>query len=312
MTARISARLTGATIAMALATAALCSSPSRSRGDEGMWLFNNPPRQQLQEKYGFAADRAWLEHFQRAAVRLSSGGSGSLVSSSGLVLTNHHVGADALQKLGTQDHDYLKNGFYAKTPAEEIKCVDEELDVLVSIEDVTERVNAAVSAGADPTTAHQARRAAMNTIEKESFDKTGLRSDVVTLYQGGLYHLYRYKKYTDVRLVFAPEASIAFFGGDPDNFEYPRYDLDICLFRIYENGQSVKNQDYLKWSEAGAGDGELVLVAGNPGKTDRQDTVAHLEFLRDRLFPSQMRKIYRREVLLRTFSERSAENARRA
>ena len=125
----------------------------------------------------------------------------------------------------------------------------------------------------------------MNTIEKESLDKTGLRSDVVTLYQGGLYHLYRYKKYTDVRLVFAPEAGIAFFGGDPDNFEYPRYDLDICLFRVYENGQPVKNQDYLRWSAAGAGDGELVLVAGNPGKTDRQDTVAHLEFLRDRLLP---------------------------
>ena len=306
MTARTSARVMGATIALLIAASAF------ARGDEGMWLFNNPPRKQLQDKYHFAPDRVWLEHLQRAAARFSSGGSGSFVASTGLVMTNHHVGADALQKLGTQDHDYMKMGFYAKTPAEEIKCVDLELDVLMSIEDVTERVNAAVPPGADAAAAHQTRRAAMNTIEKESLDRTGLRSDVVTLYQGGLYQLYRYKKYTDVRLVFAPEAAIAFFGGDPDNFEYPRYDLDICLFRVYENGQPVKNQDYLRWSAAGAGDDELVLVAGNPGKTDRQDTVAHLEFLRDRLFPSQMRKIYRREIVLRTFSERSAENARRA
>ena len=212
-------------------------------------------------------DHAWLEHFQRAAVRFSSGGSGSFVSSTGLVMTNHHVGADALQKLGTQDHDYMKNGFYAKTAAEEIKCADQELDVLVSIEDVTERVNAAVPAGADAAAAYQARRAAMNTIEKESFDKTGLRSDVVTLYQGGLYHLYRYKKYTDVRLVFAPEAGIAFFGGDPDNFEYPRYDLDICLFRVYENGQPVKNQDYLKLERGGGGRRR----AGAGGRKPRQD-----------------------------------------
>jgi hypothetical protein len=306
MTIRISAGLAGAAMGLVLAAGTF------ARGDEGMWLFNNPPRQQMQAKYGFAPDDAWLAHLQRAAARFSSGGSGSFVASTGLVMTNHHVGADALQKLGTQDHDYMKMGFYARTPAEEIKCVDLELDVLASIEDVTGRVNAAVPEGASPATAHLARRAAMNTIEKESVDKTGLRSDVVTLYQGGLYHLYRYKKYTDVRLVFAPEASVAFFGGDPDNFEYPRYDLDICLFRVYENGQPVTNQDYLRWSEAGAGDGELVLVAGNPGKTDRQDTVAHLEFLRDRLFPAQMRKIYRREVLLRTYSERSAENARRA
>jgi hypothetical protein len=307
MTARISASLMmGTTIAMIVAGGSV------GRSDEGMWLFNNPPRKELQAKYGFDPAKSWLEHLQRAAVRFSSGGSGSFVSSTGLVLTNHHVGADALQKLGSHEHDYMSTGFFAKTPEEEIKCVDLELDVLVSIEDVTDRINAAVPAGADPAKAHQARRAAMNSIEQESSDKTGLRSDVVTFYQGGLYQLYCYKKYTDVRLVFAPEASIAFFGGDPDNFEYPRYDLDICLFRVYENGKPVKNHDYLKWSLAGAGDGELVFVAGNPGKTDRQDTVAHLEFLRDRLFPSSMRKIYRREVVLRTYSERSAENARRA
>jgi hypothetical protein len=152
----------------------------------------------------------------------------------------------------------------------------------------------------------------MNTIEQESSQKTGLRSDVVTLYHGGEYHLYRYKKYTDVRLAFAPEQDIAFFGGDPDNFEYPRYDLDICLFHIYEDGKPVKVEHYLPWSKSGAGKDELVFVAGHPGHTDRLDTVRHLEFLRDRQFPSSLRTIFRREVMLTSFSERSLENARRA
>ncbi len=160
--------------------------------------------------------------------------------------------------------------------------------------------------------AEKARRAAMNTIEKESLDATGLRSDVITLYHGGEYHLYRYKKYTDVRLVFAPEQAIAFFGGDPDNFEYPRYDLDVCFFHIYEDGKPLKVEHYLPWSKSGAADGELVFVAGNPGHTDRLDTVKHLEFLRDVNYPSSLRTIFRREVMLSSYSERSLENARRA
>ncbi len=177
---------------------------------------------------------------------------------------------------------------------------------------MTERVNAAVKPDMSPADAQKARRAVMNTIEKESLDKTGLRSDVVTLYQGGEYHLYRYKKYTDVRLVFAPEKEIAFFGGDPDNFEFPRYDLDICFFRAYEDGKPAKPTHFLRWSEAGAGENELVFVAGHPGKTDRLNTVAHLEFLRDRVFPSTLNTLRRREVLLKTFSDESLENARRA
>ena len=186
------------------------------------------------------------------------------------------------------------------------------MNVLQSIEDVTARVNAAVKPEMTPAEAFRARRAVINTIEKESFDKTGLRSDVITLYQGGLYHLYRYKKYTDVRLVFAPEQQTAFFGGDPDNFEYPRYDLDICFFRVYENGKPAKIKHYLEWSKAGAGDGELVFVSGHPGNTDRLNTVAHLDFLRDRVFPFTLRLLFRREVLLRTYSERIEENARQA
>src|SRR4029077_3159532 len=174
------------------------------------------------------------------------------------------------------------------------------------------RVNEAVKPGLSAADAFAARRAVTAAIEKESLDKTGLRSDVVTLYQGGQYHLYRYKKYTDIRLVFAPEFEVAFFGGDPDNFEYPRYDLDICLFRVYENDQPVKIEHFLKWSEAGAGDGELVFVSGHPGRTNRLNTVAHLEYIRDVQMPQTLDLLRRREVLLKTFADRSLENKRRA
>lgn len=290
----------------------VCIGLSLANGDEGMWLFNHPPKKLLKEKHKFEPSDAWFTHLQRSSVRFNSGGSGSFVSSEGLVLTNHHVGADALQKLSSKGQDLVATGFYAKTRAEEIKCLDLELNVLMSIEDVTDRVNAAVLKGANLADAERARRAIMNTIEQESLEKTGFRSDVITLYQGGLYHLYRFKKYTDVRLVFAPEQAIAFFGGDPDNFEYPRYDLDICFFRVYENDKPAKIEHFLKWSRTGAGDGELVFVSGHPGKTDRQDTVANLEYLRDTALPAVLRRLMRLEVLLRTFSERSDENARRA
>jgi hypothetical protein len=283
-----------------------------ARADEGMWLFTDPPTKLLKERYGFEPSEKWLAHVQRSAVRFNSGGSGSFVSADGLVFTNHHVGADTLAKISTPEKDYLTTGFHAKSRADEVKAVDLELNVLQSIEDVTERVDAAVKPGMSSADAQQARRAVINTIEQQSLEKTGLRSDVVTLYQGAKYHLYRYKRYTDVRLVFAPEKEIAFFGGDPDNFEFPRYDLDVCFFRAYENGQPAKVEHYLKWSKAGAKEDELIFVAGHPGRTSRLNTVAHLEFLRDRQFPSVMNTIRRREVLLKTFSDESLENARRA
>src|SRR5713226_250930 len=249
--------------------------------DEGMWLFNRPPRDLLRQRYNFDPSQAWLDHLQKASVRFNNGGSGSFVSSDGLILTNHHVGLDCLQKLSSAARDYVATGFHAKTRAEEVKCVDLELNVLMSIEDVTQRVKAAVTPEMKSADAQRARRAVMNTIEKESLDKTGLRSDVVTLYQGGEFHLYRFRKYTDVRLVFAPEVAIAFFGGDPDNFEYPRYDLDICIFRVWDDDKPAKIEHYLQWSPAGCKDGELTFVSGHPGRTDRLNTVAHLEYLRD-------------------------------
>ncbi|PYI61368.1 MAG: serine protease [Verrucomicrobia bacterium] len=290
--------------------------------DEGMWLFNAPPLKQLKEKYQFEPTPQWLEHLQKASVRFNSGGSGSFVSANGLVITNHHVGADCLQKFGDEQHNYLRDGFYAKTQTEEKKCVDLELNVLMSIEDVTARVNGAVKsgmpglpAGASAQAGEQAanaRKAVIAAIEKESKNKTGLRSDVVTLYQGGAYHLYRYKRYDDVRLVFAPEQQSAFYGGDPDNFEYPRYDLDICIFRVYENGQPAKIDNFLKFNPNGPSDGELTFVSGHPGKTDRQLTLDELADTRDRYLPYVLRMFNRREVLESAYSARSFENARKA
>jgi hypothetical protein len=283
-----------------------------SHADEGMWLFNNPPYKTLQDKYHFQPTAAWLEHLQKSSVRFNSGGSGSFVSAYGLVMTNHHVGADCLQKISTKEKDYVKSGFEARSRSEEPKCVDLELNVLMGIEDVTTRVAGAVTSGMASADAEKARRAVINDIEKESRDKTGLRSNVITLYNGGQYHLYRYKRYTDVRLVFAPQKAIAFFGGDPDNFEYPRYDLDICFFRVYENDQAVHVEHFLKWSEAGAAEGDLIFVSGNPGRTERLDTVAHLEYQRDLVVPGALNLLRRREVLLKNYSDRGSENARRA
>src|SRR6202049_2979248 len=272
-----------------------------SHADEGMWLFNNPPYKTLQDKYHFQPSAAWLEHLQKSSVRFNSGGGGSFVSPDGLVMTNHHVGADCLQKISTQEKDYVAAGFEARSNSEEPKCVDLELNVLMSIEDVTNRVTSAVKPGVAPAEAEKARRAAINEIEKESRDKTGLRSNVIPLYNGGLYHLYRYKSYTDVRLVFSPQKAIAFFGGDPDNFEYPRYDLDICFFRVYENNQPVHVENYLKWSEAGATEGDLIFVSGNPGRTERLDTVAHLDYQRDLAVPGTLNLLRRREILLKNY-----------
>jgi hypothetical protein len=292
---------------------------SAAQADEGMWLFTNPPRKQLQDKYKFDPTEKWLEHVQKSSVRFNSGGSGSFVSPDGLVMTNHHVGLTVLQQISKPGgKDYVKDGFYAETNDKEVKAEHEELNVLMKIEDVTARVNAAVNPDMTPTQAADARRAVMAAIEKEGHEKAkkdGIdpaHTQVVTLYQGGQYHLYTYKKYTDVRLVFAPEQQIAFFGGDPDNFEYPRYDLDICFFRVYEQGKPAKVEHYLTWSKSGAQENELVFVSGHPGRTNRLDTVAELEYQRDRSFPFSLQTLYRLEVAYSVYSGRSEENARRA
>lgn len=283
-----------------------------ARADEGMWLLNDPPRKLLQEKYKFDLTDAWLERAQQASIRFNNGGSGSFVSPDGLIVTNHHIGADSLQKLSPKGKDYYRDGFYARTRAEELKCPDLELNVLQSIEDVTARVNAAVKADMTPAQAFAARRAVMAEIEKESLDKTKMRSDVVTLYQGGLYHLYRSKKYTDVRIVMAPEHGIAFFGGDTDNFEFPRYNLDICFFRAYEDGKPAQVKHYFKWSATGPADGDLVFVTGHPGTTNRLETHAKLVYRRDKTLPYTLARLRALEAALLQFSERGPEQRQMA
>lgn len=280
--------------------------------DEGMWTFDNPPTKLLQERYGFTPTAEWLEHVRLASVRFNDGGSGSFVSPRGLVLTNHHVALGQLQKLSTPEKDYVRDGFFAATQAEELKSTDLELNVLVSMEDVTVRIAAAVPKGANEAEALKARKAEIARIEKESLEKTGLEAEVVTLYQGGEYWLYRYKKYTDVRLVFAPEQQAAFYGGDPDNFTYPRYDLDMAIFRVYENGQPVESKHYLKWNARGAGDGELVFVSGHPGSTERKRTLAQLEFARDYEYPAILKILRRRLGVLRQYAALGPEQARQA
>ena len=282
------------------------------RADEGMWLFEAPPLERLRRDHGFEPSPAWLDHLRLSSVRFGSGGSGSFVSADGLVLTNHHVGAGALQKLGDERHDYYRDGFAAASREQELKCHDLELNVLVSIEDVTDRVQAAVRPGMTVDAAFAARRAALAAIEKASLADTGLRSDVVTLHQGGAYHLYRFKRYTDVRLVFAPEHAIAFFGGDADNFEFPRYDLDVCLFRAYEDGRPARVPHHLAWGRRAVAPGDLVFVSGHPGHTDRAKTVAEIVAMRDRQVPLDLQGIHRLESLFNAFCDEGPEERRQA
>ncbi|NUQ50207.1 MAG: S46 family peptidase, partial [Phycisphaerae bacterium] len=276
--------------------------------DEGMWLVSHPPREILAQRHGFEPTAAWLEHMQKSAVRMDA--SGSLVSRDGLVMTNHHVGSTQLERLSTAERDLLRDGFLARTRDAELRCPDMAMQVLWRIEDVTERVSAAVAAGLSPADAFEARRRVLAEIEQEARQRTGLDCEVVTLYGGARQHLYGYRRYTDVRLVMAPEMDIAFFGGDTDNFEYPRYDLDVCFFRIYENGEPLKAEHYLRWSAGGAADGDLVFVFGHPYRTQRLHTVAHLRFLRDVELPEKLRSLWRREVKLAEFRQRGPEQAR--
>jgi len=280
--------------------------------DEGMWTFNNVPRAEIKKKYGFEVTDEWLNKVRLASVRFNNGGSGSFVSPNGLVLTNYHIVEDIVGEVSTPEKDLAKEGFLAKTRADEIKAPSLELNMLMSIEDVTSRVNGAAKAGASDAEGLAARRAEIAAIESESTKSTGLRSEVVTLYQGGQYNLYRYKKYTDVRLVFVPEFQAAFFGGDPDNFNFPRFNIDMALVRVYENDQPVHPESYFKWSTAGAKEGSLVFVTGNPGSTSRLDTVAHLEQLRDTSIPIILRLLERREEVLKKYMSLGEEQTRQA
>ncbi len=278
--------------------------------DEGMWTFNGFPKQWLAQRYGFTPTDAWLDHLRLSSVRFNNGGSGSFVSPDGLVITNHHVGADCIEKLGSAERDYMASGFYARTRQQEMKCPDLELNVLMSIEDVTAPVNAGVAPGMLAAERNAAQQAAMARLEKECAGQTGLRCDIVVLYAGGVFNLYRYKKYTDVRLVFSPEFAVAFYGGDPDNFTYPRYCLDVSFFRVYENNRPARIEHFLSWNTQGLGEGDPVFVSGNPGSTGRQSTVAQMVFLRDVRYPWVIKMLQGRLGVLRAFAAQGAEEER--
>jgi len=275
--------------------------------DGGAWLLNDPPNKLLKDQYGVELTPEWLEHVQRACVRFGRGGSASIVSADGLVMTNHHIGHDEILKLSRAGRDLVENGYCAATRADELRCEDLTVFVLWSIADVTRQVNAAAASSASPAEANEARRRAIARLEAECEQRSGLHGEVVTLYRGALYHLYQYKPYDDVRLVWAPAFRSASFGGDVDNFEYPRYALDAAFFRIYENGAPLKPEHYLRWGRAGAQEGELAFVVGHPYQTQQSLTVDHLRFLRDVEYPTLLRRLWRREAQLLNFCDRSDE-----
>ncbi len=276
--------------------------------DEGLWLYEQFPKQQVEKKYGFKVSNDFLNHLRLSSLKM--GASASFVSPKGLIFTNHHVASGCIQRVSSAEHNYMANGFYAATEADEIKCPGTEANVLLKTEDVTKQVVEAVKAAPGTPEAARERRAAMARIEKDCSKSTGDRCDVVTLYSGALFHLYQYKKYTDIRLVFAPEEAIAFFGGDPDNFTYPRYDLDITFLRAYEDGHPADTPNFLKWSPEGAKDGELVFVSGNPASTDRFITYSQLAYMRDTTYPMQLAYLKSAIATLKAYGSQSAEAKR--
>jgi hypothetical protein len=276
--------------------------------DEGMWTFDNPPTKQWKERYNFEPSKEWLDRLRLASPKLP-GASGVFVSPNGLIATNHHVASSIIAKLSTKERDLMKTGFYAKAQADELKAQDAEVTVLVSYDDVTKRVHDAAGTSADAATK---RSAEIANIEKECVTATQLKCEVVSLYSGGEYWLYRNKRYTDIRLVMAPEEQAAFFGGDYDNFTYPRHDLDFTFLRAYENGQPAKTAHYLKWSDAGPKDGEFIVVSGYPGSTARLLTVAQLAYQRDVGNPLQKQVWDLRRKALENYSKLGAEQLRQA
>ena len=298
----------------AVSAVVLAGGACAARCEEGMWTFDNPPLKQIEAQYHFRPSQAWLDHVRLASVRIEEGGtgegSGAFVSPDGLLLTNEHVARAQLQRYSTAAHNYLREGFYAATRSDEMNSPEMEVDVLVSMRDVTERMQKAINGVAGEPDGAKARQAAIAAIEKQSQDKDKLHAEVVSLYNGSEYWLYEYKTYSDVRLVFAPEQQAAFFGGDSDNFTYPRYDLDMAVYRVYEDGKPLHTDNYLKWSAKGAAANELVFVTGNPDSTERQDTVAQLLVERDTIEPGYIEYLRRRIQAAQEFAKLGAEESR--
>ena len=288
---------------------ALCATATSARADEGMWTFNGFPKARLEKKHGVKVTDAWLDHVRLSSVRLAQGCSGSFVSPIGLVMTNHHCVETCLQQLSSAEKDYIASGFQARTEADELKCPVLEMNQLVEITDVTTRVKKA-TAGLEGKKFHDAQKAETSRIEGECQTSAALRCNVVTLYHGGRYDLYRYRRYQDVRMVFAPEFAMAFFGGDPDNFMFPRYDLDVSFVRVYDEGKPLPTRDFLAWNAAGPQEGAVVFVSGHPGGTDRQLTIAELEYQRDVALPEIIARSSELRGAVGEFQERGAEQKR--
>ena len=280
---------------------AVCALAVPVRADEGLWLFNQFPKDQVRQKYSFEVSDPFLDHLRLASVRIG-GGSGAFVSPTGLLLTTHRLAAGCIEK----------DGFYAAARQAEIKCPGLEASVLLGMEDVTKAVKGAAPASAKPADALEKRNTAMVRLEKACAEKTGNTCTVVTLFSGERYDLYQYKKYTDLRLVFAPELAIASFGGDATRFTYPRYNLDIAFLRAYDHGQPAATPQYLKWSAGGIQDGALVFAVADPTGTSRLATAAQLQFYRDSSLPLALGRLQTRIEDLRTFAVRSADNLRQA
>ena len=292
-----------------LLLATLLVAPALAGADEGMWTFNNFPKAAVEKAYGFKVTDPWLDHVRLSSARLAQGCSASFVSDSGLVMTNHHCAHSCIEQLSTQAKDFVKSGFLAASAADEAKCPELEVNQLVAISDVTARMHQATE-GKSGRDFFVAQRGAQAAIEKECQTADTLRCEVVSLYRGGVYNLYKYQRFQDVRLVFAPEFAIAFFGGDPDNFMFPRYDLDVAFVRVYQGGKPAVMKDWFRWSAAGAKEGELTFVSGNPGGTDRKLTVAQLEYQRDTALPERMVALAELRGKLSEYAHRGAEQAR--
>lgn len=297
-------------LVLCLTVSALLFGSLAALADEGMWLFNAPPKDKIKSKYKFEITQEWLTHLQLASVK-PGGGSASFVSPDGLVFTNHHIGRGCIHDVSTPDKDYMKLGFYAKTREEEPKCPGMSLLNLQEIKDVTKEVEDVAKSDMTDAQVGDAQRMEIAKLEKDCTDlKSNVVCNVVTLYAGGMYHLYKYKRYTDIRLVMAPEYDMAFFGGDPDNFTYPRYDLDITFLRVYENNAPAKTPYYLKFSDKPVKEGELVFVSGHPGSTGRLLTMAQLEYLRDVAYPYTLKALDTRNKALMEYAAKSDENRR--